>query len=220
MFYRVSENVYQIGGNSYSSGGDCCVYLINSSENILIDSGIGRNPQQLIDNIYEVGIEPDDIKYLVLTHCHIDHTGGASYLKDKIKIKIIAHIMDSEAIENGDRIMTAASWYNIIPYPVKMDFILEGEDGFLPTSMQNIKWIHIPGHTPGSIAILFESEDKKILFGQDIHGPLDPSFGSSRSDYKESLKKLIDLDADILCEGHYGIIRGRSNIKCFIEQFI
>jgi len=61
---------------------------------------------------------------------------------------------------------------------------------------------------------------RRILFGQDIHGPLHPDLLSNRSDYLSSLKNSIDLDADILCEGHFGIFRGREEIRRFIESYV
>ena len=63
-------------------------------------------------------------------------------------------------------------------------------------------------------------EDQKILFGQDVHGPLDASFLSNRKDYIHSLKFMMGLNADILCEGHFGIYKGRDNINQFIQSFL
>jgi glyoxylase-like metal-dependent hydrolase (beta-lactamase superfamily II) len=59
-----------------------------------------------------------------------------------------------------------------------------------------------------------------VLFGQDIHGPLHPDLKSDRKDYIESLAFMASLDADILCEGHYGVITGRNKVREFIESFI
>ncbi len=61
---------------------------------------------------------------------------------------------------------------------------------------------HIPGHSPGSAALTVESEGKLVLFGQDVHGPLNDVLKSNRDDYIHSLEFLLSLDADILCEGH------------------
>jgi len=65
-----------------------------------------------------------------------------------------------------------------------------------------------------------ESEGKKVLFGQDVHGPLDASLLSKREDYVESLKLLLSLKADILCEGHYGIFMDKEAVADFIESFL
>jgi len=65
-----------------------------------------------------------------------------------------------------------------------------------------------------------ESEGLKVLFGQDVHGPLDPSLLSNRDDYHRSLKTLLSLQADVLCEGHYGVFRGKDEVAGFIESFL
>ena len=81
--------------------------------------------------------------------------------------------------------------------------------------------IHTPGHTPGSISILLEIEERniKILFGQDVHGPIIPGI-SNYKDYQTSLQKLFDLKADILCEGHFGIFQPASEVQQYIKRYI
>jgi glyoxylase-like metal-dependent hydrolase (beta-lactamase superfamily II) len=83
-----------------------------------------------------------------------------------------------------------------------------------------IEALHIPGHSPGSLVYVTESEGKRVLFGQDVHGPLDASLLSNLEDYLESLRFLLALDADILCEGHYGVIRGKAEVADFIRSFL
>jgi hypothetical protein len=63
-------------------------------------------------------------------------------------------------------------------------------------------------------------EGKRVLFGQDIHGPFSPVLGSDIKKWRSSMEKLIALNADILCEGHYGVIRGKDKVKGFINSFI
>jgi glyoxylase-like metal-dependent hydrolase (beta-lactamase superfamily II) len=60
----------------------------------------------------------------------------------------------------------------------------------------------------------------KILFAQDVHGPLHPDLKSDAALYRRSLKLLLSLEADVLCEGHYGIYRGKPAVAAFIEQFL
>jgi hypothetical protein len=59
-----------------------------------------------------------------------------------------------------------------------------------------------------------------VLFGQDVHGPLHPSLLSDRSQYSDSLKFLLSLESDILCEGHFGVYKGRENVQNFIRQYL
>ena len=65
-----------------------------------------------------------------------------------------------------------------------------------------------------------EIDANRVLFGQDVHGPLEASFLSDRDNYFRSLKFMMGLNADILCEGHFGIYRGKENICRFIESYL
>ena len=58
------------------------------------------------------------------------------------------------------------------------------------------------------------------MFAQDVHGPLHPSLLSDADDYQSSLRRLLALDADVLCEGHFGIFRGKGEIERFIRSFM
>lgn len=79
---------------------------------------------------------------------------------------------------------------------------------------------HCPGHSPGSVVYLVELEKKRVLFGQDIHGPLYPSLLSDHEDYIRSLKFPLDLNADILCEGHFGVFKGKKKVEKFIKSYM
>jgi hypothetical protein len=60
---------------------------------------------------------------------------------------------------------------------------------------------------------------KRVLFGQDVHGPYILK-GSDPLQAKLSLQKLIDLEADILCEGHFGIYQPATEVKRYIEGYL
>jgi glyoxylase-like metal-dependent hydrolase (beta-lactamase superfamily II) len=59
-----------------------------------------------------------------------------------------------------------------------------------------------------------------VLFGQDVHGPLNATLRSNREDYERSLEFMISLSADILCEGHFGVYRSQERVREFIESFL
>ena len=85
---------------------------------------------------------------------------------------------------------------------------------------QKITAHHCPGHTPGSVVYVAELAAQKILFGQDVHGPLHASFFSSAEDYRRSLQYLLELEADILCEGHFGVFKGKDRVAGFIRSYL
>jgi hypothetical protein len=55
-----------------------------------------------------------------------------------------------------------------------------------------------------------------LLVGRPIH----PDLKSNAKDYQRLLELTLSLEADILCEGHYGIYRGKKEVAVFIKQFI
>jgi glyoxylase-like metal-dependent hydrolase (beta-lactamase superfamily II) len=218
--FKITEGVFQVGGPDMTAPEDCCFYLVDMGRPVLIDAGAGVAPRKLRENLRGLGYAPQDIKLVVLTHCHIDHVGGALQLAEKYKLPLAIHESDAQPVEQGDDRRTAANWYGMKLKPTKVKYHLEGEGGTIEGGASPIRWIHTPGHTPGSISLLIDNGMFKVLFGQDIHGPFYASFGSDLDAWSESMRKLLELEADILCEGHFGIIRPASEVRAYIESYL
>ncbi len=213
---EITENVYHIG----SSG--CDIYLIDTKSNdglVLIDCGMSID---LIKEIYREGLDPLDINHCIITHCHIDHIAACYQLKMlKPLVKFYAHELDAKAIEEkGHDNKTAASWYGISYNPIELFQQFKGDFEILKLGENEFQCIHTPGHTPGSISVLLEINNGKILFAQDVHGPFSSEFGSNLKEYQKSMEKLLILEADILCEGHFGVIQPAKEIDKFIKNYI
>ena len=217
--FRVMDNIYMVGSSEISDSRDCCVYLIDAGELVLIDTGAGRGADRLVDNILAMGLMPDKLSKIIITHAHIDHIGSLNYLKTKYNAKVIAHEADAQAIESGNKV--GAEYYGVKYRPCKVDIKLQGESSNHKIGAFEFKFLHIPGHTPGSIVVILNDiEGKRVLFGQDIHGPYHPMWGGEPEKAIISLEKLRDLRADILCEGHYGVIKPAVEVDEFISDFI
>jgi glyoxylase-like metal-dependent hydrolase (beta-lactamase superfamily II) len=219
---KICEGVHQVGGPSLSNPSDASVFLVDSgnSGGILIDSGAGKSFERLVSNIMTAGFECNSIKVLILTHCHIDHIGSAWEFKNNTNCRLVAHEKDLEAIEGRNPGATAADWYGIDYHPVTVDEVLRKRIEVLKFGHVEFNCLHTPGHTPGSISIYCDIGGNRILFGQDIHGPFDKSFGSNIQDWRDSMGRLLELEADILCEGHYGIYRPRSEVERYIRGYL
>lgn len=218
---KVTDEIFQVGGGPLSEPEDGAVYLINfDGSAALVDAGCGFSNDRLLINVRACGVKPEQIELLLITHCHFDHTGGAASLRDLLHCRTVAHQLDAEFLEAGDNVVSAADWYDSAIKPFIVDWKITGPRETVHLGENPIEAIHIPGHTPGSLVYLTESQGLKVLFGQDVHGPLAASFHSNREDYQQSLKLLLTLEADILCEGHYGIYRGKQEVKDFIKQFL
>ena len=216
---EIVKDIFIVGGPDITDGRDGCVYLLNFGELILIDTGAGWSVDKIINNVQRLGLNDKSLSRILLTHCHIDHIGGAPEIKRRFGSKVYIHKFDAPPVENGDPILTAANWYQTTfpPTPVDVKFNLQKET--LKIGDQKVICIHTPGHTRGSICIYLDKDGKRILFGQDLHGPILEEFGSNLEDYGRSTIKLLDLDADILCEGHFGIYKTKKDVRNYILSY-
>ena len=212
--FRVWKEIYAIGGPELTHPYDCYVYLV--SELVLIDSGAGESFDLLVDNIQSLGFRPEKLEAVIVTHAHIDHIGALYRFREEFGVQVVAHELEARAIETGTGI--GAEFYRMAYKPCKVDITLGSPEEILQYGGYELKVIHIPGHTPGSVAVYVDME-KRILFGQDIHGPYFLK-GSDPAQAKTSLQKLIDLEADILCEGHFGIYQPAAVVKRYIEGYL
>ena len=218
---EIISGVYLIGGPNVTQADDAAVYLIDfAPELVLIDSGAGGSFSQLVRNIEMLGLNPLSITHVILTHCHIDHIGSAPFFRQKYGAKIVIHELDAKALETGDSIRTAANWYGTAFPPTKIDRKLGDSLVSLEFGNEALNCLHTPGHTPGSISVYLDRAGKRVLFGQDIHGPFNKAFGSDIETWKKSMQTLLDLEADILCEGHFGIYQPKNKVQAYIERYL
>jgi glyoxylase-like metal-dependent hydrolase (beta-lactamase superfamily II) len=218
---EITSEIWQVGGDGFTSAQDAAVYLICfDGRCAIVDAGCGDHTERLAANIAAQGINTDQVDYLLLTHCHFDHTGGAEALRTRFGCAIAAHEQDAVALEAGDSLRTAANWYGTVMEPLAVDVKFTGSHSRIELGGRPITVMHTPGHTPGSVVFLVESDGHRVLFGQDVHGPLHDDFGSDGHAYRESLLKLADLGADILCEGHFGVFRGPDRVRDFIHSYL
>ncbi len=214
--FEIIKDIFIIGGPEITDHRDGCIYLLNLGELILIDTGAGWSVDKIINNIKLLGFNPKNLTKVFLTHCHIDHIGGVPELKKRFGIKIFIHLLDAPPVESGDQILTAAEWYQTKFPPTQVDEKFNSPEEILEIGQQIIHCLHTPGHTPGSISIYLDRDGKRVLFAQDLHGPILSEFGSNLEDYAHSTKTLLELNADILCEGHFGIYKTKKEVRNYI----
>lgn len=221
MNIKIRNNLWQVGGRGITDASDAAVYLIAFGDKAaLIDAGTGRDHEQLKRNIERCLVPGVQLEYLLLTHCHYDHTGGARAIREAFGSKVVAHELDAVYLESGDDVVTAASWYGAQSGPLVIDIRLTEAETTIGIGDGEIKALHCPGHSPGSVVYTARINDELVLFGQDVHGPLHSDLLSDERLYMDSLSRLIKLDADLLLEGHFGIIEPKQEVWEFIDSCI
>jgi glyoxylase-like metal-dependent hydrolase (beta-lactamase superfamily II) len=184
-------------------GFDSNIYIF---DDVIVDTGTGENFEYVLNSIKNSGFNiKDDIKRIVNTHCHFDHTGGNRFFNGKIAI----HEADAPALENGDINATAAYMFGKPFEPMKVDFHLKEGD-----KINDFKVIHTPGHTIGGIC-LYDGEtliSGDTVFADGGFGRFD--IGGDITMLKASIQKLSELDVEYLLPGHGPAVdNGSEHIK-------
>lgn len=214
----VARGIYLIGGPMLTHMLDANVYLVLSEKRkgVVIDSGTGLGFENMLRNILELGINPfKDIEYVILTHCHIDHAGGASALYYGLGVKTVAHEPDSLFIREGNPDKTLAKKLGLEFKPSPITVNLRKEYETLEVDGMVFEIIHTPGHTQGSISVYFEIHGNKVLaLGDAI---LSEEQTEDFHALKRSLSKILRYDFEIVLGGHDFISK---NGRAFIEEFL
>ena len=218
---KVAEGIHLVGSVDLSDPKDCCVYLVDGGEELaLIDAGAGDGFARIVDNIEKAGCDPHKLTTLILTHCHIDHSAGIPDFVRRFGVKVKAHQAAAEILASRDALRTAAIWYNLEVPEITVDQTFSNSEFRLQVGDQEIVCLHTPGHSPDSISAYLDRGGKRVLFGQDIHGPFHPALGSDVALWRKSMEKLLALQADILCEGHFGIFQPRAKVEAYIRSYL
>lgn len=216
----VARGIYLIGGPMLTHMLDANVYLVLSEKHkgIMIDSGTGLGFENMLRNILELGINPfKDLEYVVLTHCHIDHVGGASALYYGLGVKTIAHEPDSLFIREGNPDKTLAKKLGLEFKPSPITVNLRKEYETLEVDGMVFEIIHTPGHTQGSISVYFEIHGNKVLALGDTIPFNEQVFIEDFHAWKKSLSKILQYDFEIVLGGHGYISKDG---KTFIEELL
>ena len=213
---RIAPGVFMVGGPDLTDPRDCLCYLVVGSQaTILVDCGAGPSARDILDLAQRAGGGMPS--HLLLTHAHIDHVGGAAEIRRLTGCAIFIHQGDADTLSSGDPVRSAAQWCGLKLEAVSPDMTFSGP-GQMPLGTDRfLNIIPTPGHTPGSVAAWCRAGDQKVLFAQDIHGPFSAAFGSDVEQWRESMTTLLELEADILAEGHYGVFRPASEVATFIQ---
>jgi len=196
----------------YGLNYDSNIYVIDGKIPSLIDTGTGLNHNYVISEISKI-IDIKNIKQIILTHEHFDHTGGLKKIKDYIgkKIEIIAHKKAAAKIEEGK-----SEFASMLGTEFEKFFIdkkLKDND-IIKIGNDNWNIFNTPGHTPGCIC-LYEKNSKSLISGDTIFS--NGSFG--RYDFPggdlnqliSSIEKMSKLDVQNLYPGHENIIERNAN---------
>lgn len=190
MITKIAEKVWKVR----TSFLDANVYLVNVDVPTLIDLGYCYD-KTLVDDLKSVGYLPDDIKRVIFTHLHADHSGNPSLFHNA---KFYASYQEIKNFKSMQMFFTYDSQATNLLNNIKLEPL---KDKLGPFQV-----IQTPGHTSGSICLYLKDNNLLFtgdtLFGEHV-GRTDVPTGSDK-DLKESLRKLAKFKAKLLPGHDYG----------------
>lgn len=193
---------------------DCHVYALRGPKGVvLIDSGAGTHTTELLANVGSQ-FGSAEIQAVIITHCHLDHCGGAASLKSKTGCKIIAPEPSRSILETADEQasgLRAARIQGTYPpsfrfEPSAVDVAVRDGQSFEAGGFR-FTGIHVRGHSRDSFCYLTTIDGKVSLFTGDvvfyggILGVINIE-GSGMEGYRADLGKLRNLSVEGLFPGH------------------
>ena len=190
--------------------------MIDTGEGlILIDPGYSNTLYLVVRSIYELGFKPKDIKYIINTHWHSDHTEATKAMVDLTGAKTLIGRYDEEKTKK---------YFN-------PDILIKDGD-VLALGNVTITFMETPGHTKGTISIFFETEDNGKTYRVGMFGGAGANtmaqghfdYDGCREEYRNSLHRLKNEKVDVFIGNHVWnndtAVKGEVLLKTGENRFI
>ena len=207
---------FQIYGNLYYVGDSwVCAHIVDTGEGLLLfDAGNCGAEAMLIQAIWEAGFNPADVKWLVMSHGHVDHIGAANFFKRMFGTKLYLGAPDAEMYRTRPELSVIQESTDFMDELFVPDVEIHDGDK-IRFGNTDVQFYLVPGHTVGCIACFFDVTDGKETKRVGYYGGFgfntlqkdflieigDPTY-EMRKIYLESIKKVRDEKVEIFMANH------------------
>jgi glyoxylase-like metal-dependent hydrolase (beta-lactamase superfamily II) len=199
----LADGVYKVDGLRAAN-----VYLVAIDDGLLlVDTGMPGNAKRIVAFIESIGCHAADLRYIVLTHCDIDHIGSVGRLKELTGAKVAIHQLDGPVLAGEQRSQKGGPLMAVFGRLFRVRHVVPDlllKDGDV---VGGLTVIHVPGHTAGSIVLV--REDGVVFSGDALLSDNDgqvrapkPRLALDRVQAQASAERIKALPIKLLCTGH------------------
>lgn len=237
------DGIYTIDCDYLKPGYACSYLIIDGDEAAFIDNNTYYAVPKLIAKLSELGMHPDQVRYVIVTHVHLDHSGGTSRLLDLCnKAKVLAHPRAARHLIQPERLIKSAKqvygeedfaklYGEIKPIPEDRVQSVE-DDERVPFGQSDLVFLHTRGHANHHVCITWAKHD--ALFTGDSFGLCYPALqdqtffilpSTSPTDYdgtlaKKTLARLMNLGFTHFYLTHFGCVTQLEEARRQLENWI
>jgi metallo-beta-lactamase class B len=143
---KVFDNLYFVGSRIHSAWA-----LTTNDGIILIDTLYDYNSEEaIVGGLKKLGLDPANVKYVIVSHGHRDHVGGAKMMQDRFKSRIVISEPDWAGLDKMQ---------NAYPQGKPTRDIVATDGQRITLGDASVTLLHTPGHTPGTMSMIFEVKD-------------------------------------------------------------
>jgi len=215
------EDVHYVDTGMYDVAEYGSVYVVDAERPTLVDTGIGARYEGILDAMAEVGVAPEDLEVIALTHVHLDHAGGVGHLLPECPNATVyvheigaPHLVDPTRLWEGTKQAVGDQvQYYAEPRPVPEERIVELTDGDeIALGDHRLVAHHAPGHAPHQV--VFHDPSIDGVFTADAAGLFTPSTDAVNvtsppvnfdlDQALEDIETIRDIDPETLLYAHFG----------------
>jgi glyoxylase-like metal-dependent hydrolase (beta-lactamase superfamily II) len=241
---QLNERIYLIDGFDLGQAGRTGTYVILEDQITLVETCASPSIPYIMEGLKALQIHPEDIKYIIVTHIHLDHAGGAGLLLEKCpNAKLIVHPKGSRHLMNPSRLIEGAKavygeqfeklYHPVVPVPENRIIIKNDGDTLEIGKHCMLTFYDTPGHANHHFSI-YDSVSKGIFTGDTIgvfyHQLLKygvelylPSTSPNQfrpDEMIRSAKKIAGLQIDAVYFGHFGMSKNFSEVINQLEYWL
>ena len=150
---KIFDNVYVIGNSG------TVAYVLTTSAGLVMIDALGANQVEsvLLPGFKALGLDPAQVKAIIVGHGHADHFGGSAYMQEHFGSKVYVSAADWTLMENPPPARGGRQGGPAAPLPKHDQVITEGQP--IAFGDLTVQPVAIPGHTPGSMGFIFPVKD-------------------------------------------------------------
>ncbi|MFB6353541.1 MAG: MBL fold metallo-hydrolase [Halobacteriales archaeon] len=226
------SDVYYLDTGMFDAPAYSAVYVLDAERPAVVDTGIGTETDLVLDALDRLDIAPGELAYIVPTHVHLDHAGGAGYLAAACPDATVAvpeagapHLVDPGQLVAGTKRAVGDEWeFYAEPAAIPPDRVRSLADGdAVDLGDRELVAHDAPGHAPHQ-AVFHDAADG-IVFTADAAGlylpspdevrPLSPPPNFDLEQCLADVEAIASLDPAVLCYPHFGPARPADRLDTY-----